>query len=178
VAGLAVGGLAIAFAEITDESSSLVLFSGQEALGPFLHDASTYSAATLLWLLVGKALAYATSLGSFRGGPIFPALFVGAVGGVAASHLPGLDPVAGAAMGMGAMTVVMLGFPLTAVLIATVLLGTDGFDVIPLVIISTAVAFVAAERLRPAPDAADAQATSSTSTENSAVNDPPGGTTS
>jgi H+/Cl- antiporter ClcA len=72
-------------------------------------------------LVVCKALAYAASLSSFRGGPIFPALIVGAVGGVALSHLPGLDPVAGAALGMGAMTAVMLRFPLTAVLVPTLL---------------------------------------------------------
>lgn len=160
--GLVVGGLAVVFTEVSDESSSLVLFSGQDALGPFLDDAGSYTVGTLVLLLVCKALAYAVSLSSFRGGPIFPALFVGAVGGVALSHLPGLDPVAGAAMGMGAMTAVMLGFPLTAVLIATLLLGTNGLDVMPLVIIAVSVAYVAAERLRPSaspsPTAAEAAA--------------------
>jgi H+/Cl- antiporter ClcA len=95
---------------------------------------------------VCKALAYAASLSGFRGDPIFPALFVGAVGGVALSHLAGLDPVAGAATGMGAMTVVMLGLPLTAVLIATLLLGRNGLEVMPFVIIAIAVAYVASER--------------------------------
>jgi H+/Cl- antiporter ClcA len=102
-------------------------------------------------LLVCKTVAYGVSLSSFRGGPIFPALFVGAVGGVALSHLPGLDPVAGAAMGMGAMVVVMLGLPLSAVLLATLLLGSDGIDVTPLVIIAVAIAYVATERLAPSP---------------------------
>ena len=151
VAGLAVAGLAIAFGQVSDKSSSLVLFSGQDALGPFLDDAASYSIGALVLLLVCKTLAYGVSLSSFRGGPIFPALFVGAVGGVAVSHLPGLDPVAGAAMGMGAMVVVMLGLPLSAVLLATLLLGSDGLDVTPLVIIAVAVAYVATERLAPAP---------------------------
>ena len=162
VVGLAVAGLAIVFTEVSDESSSLVLFSGQEALGPFLDDNASYTVGTLVLLLVCKALAYAASLSSFRGGPIFPAMFVGAVGGVALSHLPGLDPVAGAAMGMGAMVAVLLGFPLTAVLLATVLMGTDGLDVIPLVIISVAVAYVAAERLRPSLAAPAAEAAAQT----------------
>jgi H+/Cl- antiporter ClcA len=147
VVGLAIAGLAILFGEVSDKSSSLVLFSGQEALGPFLNDAGSYSIGALVLLLSCKTLAYAASLSSFRGGPIFPALFVGAVGGVAVSHLPGLDPVAGAAMGMGAMVVVMLGLPLSAVLLATLLLGSDGIDVTPLVIISVAIAYVATERL-------------------------------
>jgi H+/Cl- antiporter ClcA len=157
VVGLAIAGLAIIFAEVSGKSSSLVLFSGQEALGPFLDNAGGYTVGTLVLLLMCKALAYAASLSCFRGGPIFPALFVGAVGGVALSHLPGLDPVAGAAMGMGAMTVVMLGFPLTAVLIATLLLGQNGLDVMPLVIIAVAVAYVASERLRPSPSPIEAE---------------------
>ena len=165
VVGLAVAGLAIVFAEVSDKSSSLVLFSGQDALGPFLDDTGSYTIGALVLLLTCKALAYAASMSSFRGGPIFPALFVGAVGGVAFSHLPGLDPVAGAAMGMGAMTVVMLGFPLTAVLIATLLLGSNGLDVTPLVIIAVAVAYVASERLRPPPAPSPAAAPSTVSTE-------------
>jgi hypothetical protein len=166
IVGLAIAGLAILFAEVTDKSSSLVLFSGQTALGPFLDNAASYSAGAVILLLACKALAYAAALSSFRGGPIFPALFVGAVGGVALSHLPGLDPVAGAAMGMGAMVVVMLGLPLSAVLLATLLLGSDGLDVTPLVIIAVAIAYVITERLAPSPAASAApvpdQATAST----------------
>ena len=40
-------------------------------------------------LLAFQGLAYALSLGSFRGGPTFPAVFLGAAGGLLASHLPG-----------------------------------------------------------------------------------------
>jgi hypothetical protein len=55
------------------------------------------------------------SLGSFRGGPVFPAMFVGAAGGMAMSHRPGLQTVSGVAMGIGARGVVILGFPLVSV---------------------------------------------------------------
>jgi hypothetical protein len=75
---------------------------------------------------VCKGLAYAISLGSFRGGPTFPALFLGAAGGIAMSHLPGLPMVAGVAMGIGAMSAVMLTFPLTSVLLPVVLLPPTG----------------------------------------------------
>jgi hypothetical protein len=68
------------------------------------------------------------SLSSFRGGPTFPALFIGAVGGIALSHLPGLPLVDGVAMRIGAMSVVMLRLPLTSVLLATLLLASDGLD--------------------------------------------------
>ena len=150
-AGLVIAGLAILFGEVSGKSSSLVLFSGQDALGPFLDHQSTYTVGTLVLLFVCKALAYGVALSCFRGGPIFPSLFVGAVGGEVISHLPGLDPVTGAALGMAAMTVVMLRFPLTAVLIATILLGSNGIEVMPLVIITVAVAYVTTAWLTPPP---------------------------
>lgn len=156
VAGLAIAGLAIGFAEATDKTSSLVLFSGQSALGPVLDNATSYSVGTLVLLIICKGLAYGVALSSFRGGPIFPAMFLGAVGGVALSHLPGLDMVAGAAMGIGAMTATMLKLPMTSVLLATLLLLSSGLDAMPLVIIAVAVAYVASERLRPSPPAAEA----------------------
>ena len=98
-----------------------------------------------------KSLAYGVSLSSFRGGPTFPALFIGGAGGMALSHLPGLPLVAGVATGIGAMCVVMLDLPLTSVLIATILLFSDGLAVMPLVIVAVVVAYVAAARLAPAP---------------------------
>ena len=104
--GLAIAGLAIAYAAGTGKGSSEVLFSGQNALGPLIDHASGYTVGALLLLLVCKGLAYGGSLSSFRGGPIFPAMFLGAAGGIALSHLPGLPLVAGAAMGIGAMTAV------------------------------------------------------------------------
>ncbi len=149
VVGLAIAGLAIAFAEGSDESSSLVLFSGQSALPQVLDNAASYSVGTLVLLIVCKGLAYGAALSSFRGGPIFPAMFVGAVGGMALSHLPGLDLIAGAAMGIGALTVTMLGLPLTSVLLASFLVSSSGLDALPVVIIAVAVAFVASERLKP-----------------------------
>jgi hypothetical protein len=151
VVGLAMAGLAVVFVQGTGESSSLVLFSGQSALGPVLENAASYSVGTLVALLVCKGLAYSLALSSFRGGPIFPAMFLGAVGGVVLSHLPGLDMVTGAAIGIGAMTASMLRLPMTSVLLATLLLLSGGLEPMPLVIIAVAVAYVASERLSPSP---------------------------
>ena len=112
VVGLAVAGLAIAFAAATGKGSAEVLFSGQSALGPFdRHTPPATPSERSLLLLACKGLAYGMSLSSFRGGPTFPALFLGAAGGVALSHLPGLPLVDGVAMGIGAMSVVMLRLP-------------------------------------------------------------------
>ncbi|HBW17627.1 MAG TPA: Cl- channel voltage-gated family protein [Actinobacteria bacterium] len=151
VVGLAVAGLAIAFAAGTGKGSSEVLFSGQSALGPFISNSATYTVGALLLLLVCKGIAYGASLSGFRGGPTFPAMFLGAVGGVALSHLPGLPLVYGVAMGIGAMTVVMLRLPMTSVLLATLLLSSDGLEVMPLAIVAVAVAYVVSARLTPSP---------------------------
>ena len=152
--GLAVGGLAILFAEASGHSSSEVLFSGQDALGPFVSQSASYSVGALLLLVACKGLAYSASMASFRGGPVFPAMFLGAAGGVALSHLPGLPLVPGVAMGIGAMSVVMLNLPMTSVLLATLLLASDGLTVMPLVIVAVAVAYVASARLTPVPQPA------------------------
>ena len=158
VAGLAVAGLAIAYVAATGGKLSDVLFSGQAAMGPLLQNSAGYSVGALLMLLVCKGLAYGVSLASFRGGPIFPAMFLGAAGGVALSHLPGLPLVAGVAMGIGAMCVVMLRLPLTSVLLATLLLASDGLAVMPLVIVAVVVAHVVAALLTPAPAVPDVPA--------------------
>jgi H+/Cl- antiporter ClcA len=158
LAGLVVGALAMTYASVSGHSVSEVLFSGQDALGPLISQGAGYSVGALLLLMACKGLAYSVSLASFRGGPVFPAMFLGAAGGMALSHLPGLPLVAGVAMGIGAMSVVMLRLPLTSVLLATLLLATDGLAVMPLVIVAVAVAYVASARLTPAP-AAPATAT-------------------
>ena len=149
--GLAVAGRAIAFAAGTGKGSSEVLFSGQSALGPFITHSASYTVGALLLLIACKGLAYGASLSGFRGGPTFPALFIGAVGGVALSHLPGLPLVYGVAMGIGAMCAVMLRLPLTSVLLATLLLSSDGLQVMPLAIVAVVVAYVASARLAPPP---------------------------
>jgi hypothetical protein len=152
VVGLEVAGLAIAYAELTDKATADVLFSGQDGLGPLISSAATYSAGALVLLIVCKGLAYALSLSSFRGGPVFPAMYLGAAGGIALSHLPGLPLVPGVAMGIGAMCVGMLRLPLVSVLLATLLLGTDGLAVMPVVIVAVVVAHVVTARLTPPPD--------------------------
>jgi H+/Cl- antiporter ClcA len=147
--GLLVALLAVLYAAVTDQETSDVLFSGQDTLPTLVTHSADYSAATLLLLVLCKGAAYALSLGSFRGGPIFPAMLIGAAGGIALSDLPGLQVVAGAAMGIGAMCVVMLGYPLVSVMLPTLLLLGDGIEVIPLVIVAVVVAYVGRAWLDP-----------------------------
>ncbi|MFL6222537.1 MAG: chloride channel protein [Actinomycetes bacterium] len=147
--GVAVGTLAIVYAQASGHNFSEVLFSGQNALGPLISNSASYSVGALVLLVACKGLAYGASLAGFRGGPVFPAMFLGAAGGIALSHLPGLPLVPGVAMGIGAMSVVLLRLPLTSVLLATLLLAADGLAVMPLVIVAVAVAYVASARLTP-----------------------------
>ena len=164
VVGLAVGGLAVAFAEATGKAPTSVLFSGQDLIGPLLDHAATWSAGALVLLLLFKGVAYSISLGSFRGGPIFPALLLGAAGGVAASHLPGLGLVPAAGMGMGAACAAMLRLPVVSVALPTILLFHDGLAIAPVVIVAVVVAYVATNWLdpKPAPAAPSAAATGAT----------------
>ncbi|WP_432135100.1 MULTISPECIES: chloride channel protein [unclassified Streptomyces] len=150
--GLAVAGLAIGYAEGTGKSATDVLYSGQTALDPLLRHSAAYSVGALLLLVLCKGLAYCASLSGFRGGPIFPAMFLGAAGGILFSHLPGLTLVAGFAMGIGAMSAAVLRLPLVSVLLATLLLGASGLTVMPLVIVAVVVSYVATARLTPVPD--------------------------
>ena len=148
-AGLVIAGLAIIYAEATGQPGNDVLFSGQSALPHLIEHASSYTVGALVLVLVCKGLAYGVSLGHFRGGPVFPAMYLGAAGGVAMSHLPGLPMVAGVAMGIGAMSVVLLSLPLTSVLLASLLVASDAIQVMPLVIVAVVVAHVTAARLTP-----------------------------
>jgi H+/Cl- antiporter ClcA len=149
--GLLVGAAAVVYAQGTGRNASEVLFSGQDALPGLIETAAGYSVGALLLLIVCKSLAYGFSLSGFRGGPTFPGMFIGAAGGILLSHLWGLPMIAGAAMGIGAMTVVMLnGLPLTSVLVVSVFLPTDGLALMPIVIVAVVVAYVVNAYIGPA----------------------------
>jgi hypothetical protein len=147
--GAGVAMTAIVFAELTDRGADQVLFDGENALAPLIQEASSWTVGALLLLIVCKSVAYVLSLAGFRGGPTFPAMFIGAAGGLALSHFPGLPPIAGVAMGIGAMAVAMLRLPLTSVLLTTLFLQADGLELTPLIIVSVVVAHVATARLSP-----------------------------
>jgi H+/Cl- antiporter ClcA len=140
--GLLVGLSATAYQVVTGNSFTHVLFSGQDALPALVADAADYSVGVLVVLGLCKAVAYGLSLSAFRGGPVFPAMFIGAVLGMAVSGLPGMDLAPAIGMGIGALSCAMLRLPLTSTLLATLLLGDDGLSVTPQVVVAVAVAFV------------------------------------
>jgi H+/Cl- antiporter ClcA len=142
VIGLFIGLSATSYQLISGNGFSQVLFSGQGSLPELVQHAASYSSGALVLLIAFKVFAYGLSLSAFRGGPVFPAMFVGAALGIALADLPGMSLAPALGMGIGAMCCAMLRLPLTSTLLATLLLGADGITETPLVVVSVAVAFV------------------------------------
>lgn len=146
VVGVAVAVLAVLFTR-TGETSYAVLFSGSKALTPVVEQAATIPMATLGWLLLLKSVAWSLSMGAFRGGGVFPAIFLGTVGGLLADRLPGLPQGAAVAIVLAAAVVSVLRLPLSSVVIATGLVSGAGAASATLVVISVVVAYIAVDRI-------------------------------
>jgi H+/Cl- antiporter ClcA len=137
--GLAVGVLA-QLADVLGANSQDVLFSGQASVPDLVAQDST---KIVLILLVAKAIGYAISLGSgFRGGPVFPAIFVGVALAMLAVNLfdvsPTLAVAVGAAAGMAAMTKLLFA----SLLLAALLVGIPGLDATPAAVLAAAGAWL------------------------------------
>ncbi len=146
-AGLVAGAAGCAYALVTGRSPAEVALSGQATLPELASDPSAWSSGALVALLGCKAIAYAACLGTFRGGPVFPALVLGAVIGVlAASVLPGLTLLSALAIGMAAGMAVT-GLPVTSVVLVVMLLGDSATSQMPIVILAVVVALVVEELL-------------------------------
>ena len=137
---LAVGLLA-ELADLLGADPLDVLFSGQASIPAVIAEDST---KIIVVVLVAKFLAYGVSLGAgFRGGPIFPAIFLG----IALASLtvvwfdvsPTLAVSVGTAAGMAAQTRLIV----TPVLLATLLVGSQGLDTVPAAVLATASAWLA-----------------------------------
>lgn len=142
IAGVLVGVCALTFGAASGYDPRAVLFSGEGQLTPLAEYSAVASLGAVVLLALLKSVAYGISLGSgFRGGPIFPALIIGATVGLAASHiLPGVTPLAGFAAGMSAMCSAMLRMPLAGIVLTVLLLGSGGIDTAVVAIIASIVA--------------------------------------
>ena len=140
VVGLLVAGLAFFFGRATGESPLGVLLSGQDELPALVARAGALSLSTLVLLLVFKAVAYGLCMGSFRGGPTFPAVFLGTAGGIIAAGLPGLSTTPAVAICMAAATVTILHLPLSSIVLAILLTAGAGAGSGPLIIVAVVVA--------------------------------------
>jgi H+/Cl- antiporter ClcA len=137
--GLAVGLIAL-LADGLGADSQDVLFSGQASIPSLVGETST---GIVLLLLVAKGLAYAVSLASgFRGGPIFPAVFLG----VGLATLPvvwfDVSPTFAIATGAAAGMAAQVRLLLTAMLFGALLVGTQGIDTAPGGVLAAAAAWI------------------------------------
>jgi len=149
-AGLIAGAVAAVYALTTDHSPAEVALSGQATLGTLATNPGAWSAGALVMLLLCKGVAYAMCLGVFRGGPIFPAIFLGAAAGVLADIvLPGTTLVPSLAVGMAA-GVSVVGLPVTGAVLVVLLLGDAATSQMPVVILSVVAATVVHGKLSPA----------------------------
>jgi chloride channel protein, CIC family len=146
VCGALVGVVAVAFRTAADRPVDLVLFSGQTELPAIIAEGS---AGVLALVVIAKGFAYALSLGAaFRGGPVFPALAIGAAFAVmTADVLPGFATTPALATGLAAGTAAVLRVPFTAVLLATLLMGSSAQEVAPIAVLAAAVGWLVATAL-------------------------------
>jgi len=124
-----------------DIAQNQILFSGNTGMGQLVQETSILAVVVIV---IGKAIAYAVALGGgFRGGPIFPATFLGvAVGVLAVLILPTDSVSAMAAAGIGATAAAMLRLPATAALLGAVLIGGAGGAITPFAIIGAVIGYV------------------------------------
>jgi H+/Cl- antiporter ClcA len=139
IGGFAVGLVAIV-ADALGANSQDVLFSGQTSIPALIAETST---GVIVVLIIAKAIAYAISLGSgFRGGPIFPAVFLG----VGIATLPviwfDMSPTFAIAIGAAAGLAAEAKLILSAMLFGSLLVGSAGVDAISGVVLAAAAAWL------------------------------------
>ena len=141
-----VTALALWLAQGMGASANLVLFSGNTGMAPLVAETSL---AVVLVVLVAKAVSYTVALGSgLRGGPIFPATFLGVAVAIAASLLlTGVPATPLVAAGIAATAAAMTRLPATAAILGALLVGGSGAAVAPFAILGAVVGFLLRERL-------------------------------
>jgi H+/Cl- antiporter ClcA len=112
----------------------------------------------VLVLLVAKALGYAICLGcGFRGGPVFPAIFLAValamIAVVTFDRSPTWAIAVGAAAGMAAGTRLLF----SPVLFGALLVGDQGTDAIPAAVFAAAAAWITIHALEHATTGAPAE---------------------
>jgi H+/Cl- antiporter ClcA len=158
--GAAVGALAL-LADALGANSQDVLFSGQASVPALATEEST---RIVLILLLAKALAYGVSLGcGFRGGPVFPAIFLGI--GLATLAVIWFDasPTWAISVGAAAGTAAVTRMLLTSMVLATLLVGAAGQEAVPSAVIAASAAWLMVKALerrsrQAVPPPAEAQA--------------------
>ncbi|MFF4804298.1 chloride channel protein [Streptomyces sp. NPDC001351] len=146
---LAAAACITVYAIVTGRSPAEAALSGESVLAVLAQHPHAWSVGALVAVLVFKALAYAFCLGGLRGGPVFPALFLGGAAGVLLSPLPGLGLVPAMAVGMAASVTAALRLPVSSVVLVVLLLGN--VETVALVVLAAVVSFVVVQLLPQGP---------------------------
>ncbi len=159
VCAVAAGICLTAYALLTGRSPEEAALSGQTTLGQLAQNPHGWAVPALVALVLCKALAWGISLGSLRGGPIFPAVLLGVATGLACAGLPGFGTAPAFALGISAAATVVTGQPLTSCVLAVLLLGRDAYNQMPLIVLAAVTALLVSRlrtsrRPKPAPAAA------------------------
>jgi H+/Cl- antiporter ClcA len=154
--GLAVGLIAQIAAWLGANAQD-VLFSGQSGL-PALDAAP--STKIVLILLLGKAAAYAVSLGcGYRGGPVFPAIFLGVAVATLGVQWFGISPTLAVAIGTAAGMAATSKLILTPIVFAALLVGHNGVDTVPATVLAAVASWLTIRYLQQRSEAAAKQPT-------------------
>ncbi|MFD7077967.1 chloride channel protein [Nocardioides sp. NPDC059952] len=140
---LVLGGLAIGLLTLLTEALGGelddVLFSGQSAIGEVVNQ----SAGVIVVVLLAKALGFAVCMGvGFRGGAVFPAVFLGV--GVASLCVAMFDcsPTWAVAVGAAAGMTAGTGLLFCGMLFAMLLVGKEGADALPAAVFASVAAWL------------------------------------
>jgi H+/Cl- antiporter ClcA len=141
-ASLVIAASALAMHYSTGEPVLYVVTSGEE----LITDLPTLtSIGTVAAILIFKAIAYAVSLGSgFRGGPFFPAMFVGAAAGLlvalALPSGPGVQPAIVVGVVAAVIATAPMKWPIAIVLGIAIGLVMGTWTLVPAALIGAVVA--------------------------------------
>ncbi|MGW0750616.1 chloride channel protein [Streptomyces sp. NPDC002587] len=140
---------AAVYAFTTGRSPANVASSGQGTLSQMAADPHAWGVGALIAVVLCMGAAYTLCLGSLRGGPVFPSLFLGCAVGVLLAPLPGLGVVPGMAAGMAAATTSALRLPVSSIVLVVLVLGSVAMT--PVVILAAVVGFVTTQLLPSGP---------------------------
>jgi H+/Cl- antiporter ClcA len=139
VALATIGGLLVGLLGLGGDH--LTLFSGESTLQTLIDDRGSLGLAVLVYILLAKIAATAISMTTgFRGGQIFPVVFIGAAFGVAVGEVVSAVPDGVAiASGMVAAAVAVMRVPIAAILIVTYFVGAD---LVSVVVVAAVAAYI------------------------------------
>lgn len=137
----ALATLVLLVADLLSINQEQILFSGSAAMADLVAETSI---GVALFVLLAKWLVFSSALGSgFRGGPIFPAAFLGVTVGVIAHLLvPGVSVSALAAAGIAASAAAFMKLPATGALLGAILITGTGPAIAPFAIFGAVIGFV------------------------------------